>query len=148
MSPSLLTLLESEYVDRAASSSFCLDIGPCSKLRSITLEGTLNETSTISNMVALLSTFRHSQNLSRIRVLVSNFSFLNYDMRSPSGPNIWRRLDGILCGLCPQTRGEDSDRLTFQIASRKGVIPLAPSGYLPGLLPEFNRVGICEEVEF
>ena len=68
-------------------------------------------------------------------------------MRSPSEPEAWRRLDDLLCGLCPQTQRGDSDGLTFQIALRKATIPLVPSGYLPGLLPKFSRVGACEEVE-
>ena len=143
-----LTLLETERIDYKASSSFRLDVGKCSKLRSITFGGTSDESSTISNLVASLSTLQNFQKLSRIRVLTSNFSFLSSDMRSPSEPEVWQRLDEQLCGLCPQTRKEDSDRLTFQIASRKALIPLAPSGYLPGLLPEFSRIGTCEEVEF
>ena len=69
-------------------------------------------------------------------------------MRSPLEPEVWRRLDDILCELCPQTRKEGGDGLTFQIASRIAITPLAPNGYLPGLLPEFSRIGACEEVEF
>ena len=119
----------------------------CSKLRAITFEGTSNETSTISNLVVLLSTLRNPPKLSRIRVIANNFSFLNPDMRSPSEPGLWQRLDDLLCGLCREPRKGDSDGLTFQIASRKGVIPPAPNGYLPGLLPKFSWVGTCEEVE-
>jgi hypothetical protein len=98
--------------------------------------------------MVLLSTLRNFQKLSRIRVLASNFSFLNFGVRCPSEPEVWRRLDDMLCGLCPRTRKKDSDGLTFQIASRKAITPLVPSGYLPGLLPEFSRIGTCEEVEF
>jgi len=107
-----------------------------------------NETSTIGNLVALLSTLRNFQKLSRIRLIASNFSFLDSDMRSPSEQRVWQRLDGLLCGLCPRTQKGDSDGLTFQIASRKAITPLVPSDYLPGLLPEFSRIGTCEEVEF
>ena len=139
---------EAEHLDYQVSSPFYLDVGTCSKLRSITFEGTPNENSTISNLVVLLSTLRNFQKLSRIRVLANNFSFLNSDMRSPSEPEVWQRLDGILCGLCRHTRGGDGDGLTFQIASRKAIVPLAPSGYLPGLLPVFCRIGTYEEVEF
>ncbi|KAF9647368.1 hypothetical protein BDM02DRAFT_3117170 [Thelephora ganbajun] len=129
------------------SPFFCLDIGPCSKLRTITLEGTLDETSTISNLVALLSTLQNPQELSRIRFLASNFSFLDFDTHSPAQPELWQWLDDILCGVRPYTRKEDSDALTFQVASRKMATSLAPSGYLVDLLPNFSRIGNCEEVE-
>ena len=145
--PTSLAFFGAEYVDSKVSSSFCLDVGTCSKLRTITFEGTLNETSTISNLTRLLSTLRNPKALSRIRVLASNFYFLSSDMRSPSDPEVWQRLDALLCGLCPRPRKEDSDSLTFQIASRKATPP-APSGYLLGLLPKFGRIGTCEEVEF
>ena len=133
---------------RKALSSFYLDVGTCFKLQSITFEGTSNETSTISNLMVLLSTLLNFQKLSRIRVLANNFSFLNSDMRSPSEPEVWQRLDKVLCGLCPQGRKEGSDGLTFQIASRKVIAHLIPRNYLPGLLPIFSRRGTCEEVEF
>ena len=61
---------------------------------------------------------------------------------------LWQRLDELLCGLCPQTRKEGNDTLTFQVAFRKATIPVIPSGYLLGLLPRFSRMGTCEEVEF
>lgn len=142
-----LTLLGADRIRRKASSSFRLDVGRCSKLQIITLEGRLNPTSTVGNLVELLSTLRNPKKLSRIRVITSNFSFLNSDMRSPSEPEVWRRLDGLLCGFCPQTRKEGG-KLTFQVASIKAIFPPVPSGYLPNLLPEFCRVGTCEEVEF
>jgi len=70
-----------------------------------------------------------------------------FDMRSPLEPEVWKRLDGVLSGLCPKTQPGDGEGLTFQIASRKATIPVVPSGYLFGLLPEFSRMGTCEEVE-
>lgn len=143
-----LTLLGADRIRCKASSSFRLDVGTCSKLQIITFEGRSNPTSTVNNLIVLLSTLRNPPKLSRIRVITSNFSFLNSDMHSPSEPEVWRRLDGLLCGLCPQTRKEDNHKLTFQIASRKAIFPPVPTGYLPDLLPEFCRVGMCEEVEF
>ena len=146
--PIYLTSPGADRIGCKASSSFSLNVGTCSKLQSITFEGRSNPASTISNLVVLLSTLRDSQKLSRIRVITSNFSFLNSDMRSPSEPEVWQRLDSLLCGLCPETRKEGSDKLTFQIASRKAILPPVPSGYLPDLLPYFCHVGTCEEVEF
>ena len=70
-----------------------------------------------------------------------------FDMRSPLEPEVWERLDALLCGFFPKTRRGDGEGLTFQIASRKATIPVVPSGYLLGLLPEFGRIGTCEEVE-
>ena len=102
----------------------------------------------IDNLVILLSTLQNPQNLSRIRVLVT--SPPSYDSESHSLPRaeMWRRLDGLLCGLCPpQTGKKDDIGLTFQIASRKNAAPLVRSSRLLELLPNFSQVGNCEEVE-
>lgn len=121
----------------------------CPKLRSITFEGSLSETPTISNLVVLLSTLQNPQQLLRIRLLASNFSFLDFAAHSSSQLEVWRQLDNLLCGLCPQSQKEDDPgpSLTFQVASRKAGVPLIQSGRLLGLLPKFSRVGTCEEVE-
>ena len=140
-------LVEAERVGFKVSPSTCLDVGTCSKLRTITLEGGSNESLTISNLVTLLYTLRDPQKPSRIRVFVRNFSFLMFNRRSPLEPEVWERLDGLLCRLCPKTRKGDGEGLSFQIASRKATVPVVPIGYLLGLLPEFSRIGTCEEVE-
>ena len=149
----------------------------CSKLRSITLETTLTEDAAIGNLVVLLSTLRNPAKLYRIRVFastvpsnatveprrdppkLSKIARVFKGSRSsnvptpepPPRPEVWVRLDDLLCGLCPQqTSKEDGGGLTFQVASRKttGNAPqVFWSERLVGLLPKFSRVGTCEEVE-
>jgi len=96
----------------------------------------------------LLSTLRNTQKLARIRVLVGHVPFLGLVLCPPSELEVWEQLDDLLCGLCPQQRKEEDTRLTFQLASRKAVMPPIPSGYLAELLPKFSRIGNCQEVEF
>lgn len=141
-------LLKLNLVDHKGSSFFCLDIGSCSKLRSITLEAALTETSTIDSLVILLSTLRNPPNLSRIRVLATSPPSYDSESHSLSQLETWRQLDDLLCELCPsQTGKEDDVGLTFQIASRKSAVPLVRSSRLLELLPNFSQVGTCEEVE-
>jgi hypothetical protein len=143
-----LRLVEAERIDCKVPLSFCLDIGACSKLRSITVEGTLSKTLTISNLVLLLSTLRNPPKLSRIRVFAGNFTFLDFVVRSSSHLEVWRQLDKVLCELCPQPQKEgDGPGLTFQVASRKFQFPVVHGGRLLELLPKFSRIGACEEVE-
>jgi len=131
-----------------SSSPFCLDVGMCSKLRSITFEGSLSETSTISTLVTLLSTLRNPQNLWRVRVLAKDSSVLDFAGCLDSQVEVWRRLDVLLCGLCSQLQKEDGGAgLKFQVASRRGVGVIVKSGRLRRLLPKFSRVGTCEEVK-
>lgn len=145
---SLRWSVEAERVDCKVSSCFCLDLGTCSKLRNITIEGTLSETPTISNLVLLLSTLRNPPKLSRIRVFAGDLPFLDLAAHSPSQLEIWQRLDDLLYELCPQPQREDSGpSLTFQIASRRVQVPVVQSGRLRELLPRFSRIGACEEVE-
>lgn len=106
----------------------------------------MNETLTISNVVAVLATLGNPQHLWRIRVLTGNVSFLDLD--APSRLEAWGQLDEVLCGLCPKPQKEESGAgLTFQVASRKTIVPLVQGGWLVRLLPKFSRVGSCEAVE-
>ena len=85
-----------------------------------------------------------------MRVFASNFSSLDFAVRSPAQLEVWRQLDDLLCGLCPQPQPQKEDNnatLTFQVASRKGAVSLVRSGRLLELLPKFSRIGTCEEVE-
>jgi hypothetical protein len=102
----------------------------------------------ISNLTVLLSTLRNPQKITRIRIFVRTFSFLDLDACSPSEPETWERLDDLLCGLCPGERKGEGAGLTFQIASRGVTLLPIPSRYLVKLLPKFSRIGNCEEVEF
>ena len=147
VSPFFQKVLEAKHIECKASSSFCLDIGMCSKLRSITLEAPSTETSVISNLVGLLSTLRNPAILSRIRVFANDLPSANASNPRSSHLDVWRRLDDLLCGLSPQqTQNEGGGGLTFQIASRRTKAPPVRSGRLFGLLPKFSRVGTCEEV--
>lgn len=148
VSSSFQRVLKVERLERKASSSFCPDIGTCSKLRGITLDAPFIETSTINNLIILLSSLRNPPlTLFRIRVFASNLSADTFEPHSPTQLDAWRRLDELLRGLCQQMRQEYGGGLTFQIASRKTNNSPVGSSRLLGLLPSFSRVGTCQEVE-
>ena len=84
--------------------------------------------------------------LSRIRLFSDNPYTNIFRSRSPSQLDVWRRLDDILCGLCPQQTQNEYGGLTFQIASRRTDTPYR-NCRLFGPLPNFSRVGTYEEIE-
>ena len=128
--------------------SFHLNLAPCLELRSLTLDASLHDRSTVHLMKGTLSTLPRNHQISRIRVVLGSCH--------PSGPGpdsgeftevelkAWKSLDRLLCRVKEKVR-ESGGVLVFQCASKETTRSLR-GGYLGELLPRFSRIGVCEEV--
>ena len=131
-----------------SQDSFRLNLAPCFELRSLTLDASLHERSTIHLMKGMLSTVPRNHQISRIRIVLGPCH--SSDPGSGAGEfteaelKAWKSLDRLLCRVKEKAR-ESGVVLVFQCVSREITGPLT-GGYLGKLLPRFGRIGVCEEV--